>query len=105
MEEMTVVDDHILGKAIVAWTGFGETSRPSRDDARVVALFGDELADAVLPKVRSLEDDFYASDARHVAPDLAEMGARASADFARIHPEIPEEAVRALAWCYTYDYK
>jgi hypothetical protein len=40
-----------------------------------------------------------------VAKDLVEMGAIASAQFRQKHPEISDEAIRALAWCYTYDYK
>lgn len=100
-----MVDVQLVAKAIIVWTGFGETSWPSRDDARVVAALGPEVASTVMPTVRSLEDDFYLSDAQHVATDLTDMAERASADFARIHPEVPDDAVRALAWCYTYDYK
>jgi len=33
------------------------------------------------------------------------MAELASAEFARKHPEISAEAIRALAWCYTFDYK
>jgi hypothetical protein len=58
-----------------------------------------------MPLVRELEDDFYESDARYVAADLPEMGQLASAEFARKHPEVSAEAIRALAWCYTFDYK
>ncbi|HTP28730.1 MAG TPA: hypothetical protein VMK12_24105 [Anaeromyxobacteraceae bacterium] len=36
---------------------------------------------------------------------LAGMGQAAGERFKRIHPELSEDAVRALSWCYTYDYK
>lgn len=58
-----------------------------------------------MPVVQALEDDFYESDARHTAEDLASMADLASAEFARRHPEISAKAVKALAWCYTYDYR
>jgi hypothetical protein len=33
------------------------------------------------------------------------MGDIASADFRSRHPDLCDEAVEALAWCYTFDYK
>jgi hypothetical protein len=83
----------------------GRAPAPSGDDARVVAEFGEDAALDLLPRIRALEDDFYESDARHVVADLKEMGDRAADEFRVRHPEIPDGAVEALAWCYTYDYK
>jgi hypothetical protein len=56
----------------------------------------------VYPEPRN---DFYASDARFAVADLTEMGDVAVDHFRKAHPEVSDEAVRALAWCYTYDYK
>jgi hypothetical protein len=83
----------------------GVTAWPSRDDARLVERFGEGLAVELLPQLRQLEDDFYLSTARDAAPDLKTMGDAAAADFRRMHPEIGDEAVEALTWCYTFDYK
>jgi hypothetical protein len=66
---------------------------------------GADAAAELLPRIRALEDDFYATDARFKAPDLVTMGNMAADDFRRQHPEISEEAVEALACCYTWDYK
>lgn len=93
-----------VSEAIVVWTGFGSTPMPARDEDRLVGRFGHEAVD-LLPTVLRLEDDFYSSDARHVATDLLEMADLAARDFRTRHPEISDEAVRALAWCYTFDYK
>jgi hypothetical protein len=60
---------------------------------------------ALRRRVRALEEEFYCSKAHYEAPDLAAMGRQAAAEFHGNHPEIGEEAVRAFAWCYTYDYK
>jgi hypothetical protein len=67
-----------------------------------VREFGTAGAAELLPWLRDLEDDFFASDARPVAPDLVTMGEPAAEDFRRKHPEISDEAVEALAWCYTF---
>ena len=33
------------------------------------------------------------------------MGDIATAKFRRVHPDISEEALSALSWCYTFDFK
>jgi hypothetical protein len=98
-------DDPLVSQAIVSWTGFGAASWPSPDDARLVERFDREQAMDLIPIVRKLYDEFYQSDARYVASDLAEMGRLASRRFSELHPEIAHDAVRALAWCYTFDHK
>jgi len=94
-----------LSAALVVWTGWGETSWPSRDDSRVVAVYGSDCALDLLPRLRALEDDFYKSEANLTVADLAEMGRVAATQFRKLHPEITESGVAALAWCYTFDFK
>ena len=98
-------DAALVSQAIVVWTGWGSSSWPSCDDGRLVERFGVDQALDLVPSVRRLTDEFYESDAKYVAADHAEMGEIASRRFHDLHPEISDEAVRALAWCYTYDYK
>lgn len=90
---------------MLIWTGFGRNSFPCRDESRLVERFGAEPTAQLLPILRTLEDDFYSSDARHTAKDIQEMGTISSEDFRKKHPEIAEEIVQALTWCYTYDFK
>ena len=95
----------LVSRAIVIWTGFGKTPWPSRDESRLVEQFGADAAADLTPQLRDLEQQFYASDARFTVRDLDEMGKVAADQFRKNHPEISEEAIRALEWCYTYDYK
>lgn len=94
-----------LSEAIVIWSGWGRAAWPRRDESLLVDRFGADLAADLLSALRQLEDDFYSSDARHLASDLTEIAELAADRFRAMHPEVAEEAVRALAWCYTYDYK
>lgn len=98
-------DPALLSSAIVIWTGWGETPWPARDETRLVERYGAGAAATLLPRIRELEDEFYASDARFIAADLKQMADLAEARFRELHPELSEEAIRALSWCYTYDYK
>lgn len=101
---MTLINE-LLTRAIVVWTGWERSSSPAHDEGAVVAAFGEEQGLDLLVRVRALEDEFYLSNANNEAPDLVAMGRQAAAEFSRKHPEIGEEAVQALAWCYTYDFK
>lgn len=94
-----------LVEAVRLWTGWGYTMMPSRDDKRLSEQFGTEGAAKLLPLIKSLEDDFYSSDARLVAANLQEMEKLASDQFKRKHPKVADEIVRAFAWCYTFDFK
>ena len=105
LEETMNVNPLQLSEAIIAWTGWGVSARPARDESRVVEAFGEELAIDLMPAIREAEEEFYESDARHVVEDLAEMGETAAERFREAHPEIDDAAIRALAWCYTYDFK
>lgn len=97
--------DQELSAAVVTWTGWGRASLPARDDDLLTSTFGSARAIELLPRVRELEEEFYRSNAHLTAPDLQSMGAQAAGEFHSAHPEVTEDAVQALAWCYTYDYK
>ena len=99
------MDEDLVTRAIVVWLGWGRAAWPHRNEATLVAEFGTDVAVDVLPEVRRLEREFYMSDAWRVAPDLSTMGDQAAAEFRARHPEIGEDAVEALAWSYTFDYR
>jgi hypothetical protein len=105
MEEMTSKEWRTVAEAIMVWCGWGRSSWPSRKDESIVKHFGKAAAAKLLPIVQELERDFYSTDARRRASDIAEVGRIASEQFRAKHPDAPEDAVRALAWCYTYDFK
>ena len=99
------VDASLVSAGIVVWTGWGQSASPARDEARLVERFGASIAADLLPRIRELEDDFYASNARFIFSNLAEMGDVAAGQFRESHPETSDDAIRALTWCYTYDHR
>ena len=90
-------------EAIKAWTGYGRISFPWPDDDAFSTRYGINAAHYWLPILHALKDEFYRSDANIRATSLDEMGQLASEQFAMAHPELDEEVVRVLSWCYTYD--
>lgn len=105
MVEIDSLSSPQLAEAVRLWTGWKQSMMPNRSDKRVVDHFGEEVAAKLLPLIKSLEDDFYASDAQLVAANLQEMEELASEHFKRKHPTVAEEIVKAFAWCYTFDFK
>jgi hypothetical protein len=99
------MDSKLISEALVLWTGRHIKSWPARDDQRVIDQYGPDVALDLLPVIHRLEAEFYESDARYFAPDLIEMGNQAEERFRSLHPELGEEAIGALGWCYTFDYK
>lgn len=102
---MDKIDSIELISAVCLWTGFGYTSFPSRDDRRLREHIGDDAFSNIIAKIKSLETDFYDSDANVVASDLEEMERVSIADFKKLHPGVADAIARALAWCYTYDFR
>jgi hypothetical protein len=107
MDQMSADEWRELSEAVVTWTGWGAPTSmvPQREDELLVQRFGPREAMRLIPKVRAMHHEFYLSKAHQVAKDMPEMAAMASGEFKRNNPGVPEDAVRALAWCYTYDYK
>ena len=94
-----------INEAVVVWLSMGTSPFPVQNDAAVLMKYGPQLGARLLDAIRRLDADYYASDAHHRATDLTDMGAQASAEFRRLHPEVSEDAVQALEWSYTWDYK
>lgn len=105
MDEMNDHEWDELAEAIVVWTGKGSLKYPTRSESRLAERFGQDAVTKLLLTIRKLEAEFYASDARYVAADIAEMGKLASTQFQEKYPRLPKAAVDAFAWCYTWDYK
>jgi hypothetical protein len=101
VEEVSRVTEPSLSDAVVKWTGWGVSSAPTRDDDYVERIGGM----ALVQRVKELETDFYQSTARHVVADIGEAARVAAAEFRGRHPDVGEDAVDALAWCYSYDFK
>jgi hypothetical protein len=71
---------------------------------RLLEHFDSLVAADLAPVIDHLDEEFY-----EVGPDSADS-LKASADlaaevFAQHHSDLTAEAIDALRWCYTYDWK
>lgn len=102
---LATMDQTLITDAIVLWLGYGRRAWPYRNDQAVLDAYGADRGERVLQVLHELADDFFASNASVTAPDLVSMGDQAASEFRLRHPDIGEQAVKALAWDYTYTYK
>jgi hypothetical protein len=94
-----------ISRAIVMWTGYKIEPKPSRDDEHFAVMIGADAALDLLPIIRQMQDEFYESDAYNTMANLDEMAHTAAAEFRTRRPELSDEAIDALAWCYAWDWK
>lgn len=100
------IEPSVLSEAIVVWVGWGGPDPlPKTDDSRVVSRYGEAVSLEILPMIRQLHNDFYATDAIDRVADHGEMLDVAAVEFRARHPEISADAVDALKWCMSWDYR
>lgn len=101
------IDAEILNRAVVVWTGFGHYAIPSHSVTRLTDEFGRTKARRLVPVLRALGQEMHSCREAELAlaegRGLVAAGAIVARDLREQHPELSEEAVRALVWSYTYD--
>lgn len=102
---MDKIENHQLVVAVLLWTGWKREMKPHRDNSILIARFGHNCAGKLLVAIKSLEDDFYSSDAKYSAANLQKMELTAIQQFKENHPGLPDEVAKAFTWRYTYDFK
>jgi hypothetical protein len=105
MAEENIAELPLLVEPVFIWTGWGRSAFPCRSYESLVKRFGVDGASTLYPRIKSLEQEFYSSDAQYVAADLPEMAKLAVEHFKTKRPEVPDQIAEAFAWCYTYDCK
>jgi len=97
--------DETFVERLLIRAGWWRDSWPNGNDERLLRKIGRAKAHELLPQLHELKDDFYRSKAWKVASELEDMAKMAATEFQPRHPELSEEAVRALAVCYVWHHK
>jgi hypothetical protein len=97
-----ISDSAIVSEAIIVWIGWRRFTYPHGGDDLVAECFGADAAADLVPIVRQLVDEFFSADAPATAKDLEERGDVAEAAFCRKHPDLSDDAIKALRWCYDF---
>ena len=98
-----MVDDK-LSQAIIEYLAKGRSPFPRTDEAAVAAFAGDEAID-LLARVRAIVDEMMAIEVDWSVSTLSEGGRKAQAQMADRHPELSDDALAALYWAFTYNWR
>lgn len=103
------VEDRELSQAVIAYLGKGRSPFPRTDDEAVLAFVAeaDPEADgaAMLEQVRALVEECLGIVIDWNTHDLSQGGDEAKREMAARHPELSEDALVALRWMFTYNWR
>jgi hypothetical protein len=94
-----------LADAVIAWTGYGESAAPHRNDELLIEIFGANDAAKLILSIKELEKEFYLSRANVTEESLEKVISKSIDDFKNKYPDLPDKIGEVFAWCYTFDFK
>lgn len=100
---MTV--DEELSEAVVMVIGFGTSNCPGEDYAPLAQRFGASRAPDMASRVEALLKELFRVEVDWSKHSLASGSDEARSVMARRHPELTDEALAALDWKFSFDWR
>jgi hypothetical protein len=92
-------------EALALYLGEGLSPYPKRDPARLTERFGESEGLDLVAYAERVLDELYAVKPDWDSEDLAAATDRAVRGVIERHPELSTEAIDALRWSYSWDWK
>lgn len=101
------MEDRELSQAIIVYLAKGTSPYPRPDDDAVVAFAADIDADAeaLVGNVHAIVEECMSIEIDWSTHSLVEGGREAQRVIAERHPEIGADALDALFWMFTYNWR
>ncbi|MFT3799075.1 hypothetical protein [Microbacterium sp.] len=96
--------DELLSRALIQHVGKGRSPFPLSDDDAVREL-ADADGDTLLAWVRAVETEMMSIEIDWSSRTLSDGGDEAEHILARRHPELSADALNALRWMFTYNWR
>lgn len=90
-----------LSNAVVLYLGYGKAKSPQSNGQAVIAEFGV----ALLANVHKLMAELGAIGTDWSNHDLQSAGKMARAEMKNRHPQLSDQALDALEWKFTFDWR
>jgi hypothetical protein len=97
--------DSQLSRGVVFYLGYGERSAPLPDPQRVVAEFGPQRGEELVTTIQALVAEVMAAPVDWASETLSSATDDAHDRMHRAHPELADDAVQALAWIFSWDWR
>jgi hypothetical protein len=88
--------------AVLVYLGVGISSYPTRLPDAVSEYFGVDRADGLRERVDVLLSEAWLNPSDWGTPDLSEATRIVEQRMRAAHPELSDDAVKALAWNFSY---
>ena len=98
------VADERVGEAIALYLGTGSSAFPRSDAEAVRARFPD-ADEGLVAKVEALAAEIMAIEIDWNSRSLSQGGDEARRVMAERHPELSDDALTALRWMFTYNWR
>jgi len=100
-----VDDSSDLNKAVILYLGHGMLVAPLPDRSRLVLMFGEQRATELEPLVKGLLSEIGSIQIDWNTLSLDAGGRFARSEMQRRHGELSDEALAALEWKFTFDWR
>jgi len=97
--------DSTLSMAVLVYLGVGISAFPTRLPDTLAQYVGSVRAEALQGRVEALRKETVLAPSEWMTGDLGEIGRVYEARMRKAHPELSEDAIKALAWDFTYSIK
>lgn len=94
-----------VSEAIVAYLGWGRSPFPLADKEAILSSTPCGEGEAVADEVAALVVDFMSHEPDWGNASLVEAADNAKEEFRIAHPEVSQEALDALVWKFTYEWR
>jgi hypothetical protein len=98
------IDIDKLNQAVRCYIGYGVSSFPNEDPARLIAEFGPELGTRLEARIKSLLEELDSFKPIGEYPPIL-SAQRAAAELKQRHPELDPDTLAALGWIYSWWWK
>jgi hypothetical protein len=102
---MAIIDPANLNRAIVLFLGYGISSYPDNQSARLTSEFGPELAFQLEQKVSQILDDLDLLKPDWSTQSFDSACIWAKEEMHRKYPELDSSALSSLEWAFSWGWK
>lgn len=94
-----------LRQALVLYLGYGSTPYPVADGAKVVEVYGQQMGAALISDVLKLTDEVNQIKIDWSNVSLEVAGKIVRAEIHNRYPFLGDQALDAIAWKFTFDWR
>jgi hypothetical protein len=94
-----------LSQAILSFLGFGSAASPLADHSRLIQEFGVVRGTELYVELSSILQELGKIEVDWSEHSLVSAGEMAREIMRARHPVLPDEATRALAWKFAFDWR